>query len=143
MRYKLTIEYDGSVRGLARANNGRSFQGVLEDAVQSSVRRIGTCARSGTHDAGVHARDRWRMWISRGALPSFHLARALNALAAGDVALHAVEEVEQDFHARFSASSRMYRYTIAPSSLRVVRGTRWMLLRQRGSRCHCPGGAVY
>lgn len=128
MRYKLTIEYDGSAFvGWQVQNNGRSVQGVLEDAVESVCGVSARVHGAGRTDAGVHASGQVAHVDLASALPPSTLLRALNARLPEDVALHAVEEVEQDFHARFSASSRMYRYTIAHHRCALLRSTRWML----------------
>jgi tRNA pseudouridine38-40 synthase len=128
MRYKLTIEYDGSAFvGWQVQNNGRSVQGVLEEAVLALCGVPTRVHGAGRTDAGVHATGQVAHVDIEGNWDAGMVLRALNARLPDDVALHAVEEVDEDFHARFSASSRMYQYTIAHQRLALRRHTCWML----------------
>jgi tRNA pseudouridine38-40 synthase len=114
MRWKLTIEYDGTAFcGWQRQANGVSVQQVLEEAVQKFCGEIAVVHGSGRTDAGVHARAQvahidiikeTEAGIVRDAL-NFHVKPYR-------IAILDVESVADDFHARFSAKARRYRYQI-------------------------------
>ena len=132
-RYRLDIAYDGtSYHGWQRQSGVRSVQEAVEEAILSFAGPDGSGARredagartdpagprlhaAGRTDAGVHASgqvahvDLAREWEPR------TVARALNAALqrAGEaVAIERAARVADDFHARFSAVARHYRYTI-------------------------------
>ncbi|HKJ26053.1 MAG TPA: tRNA pseudouridine(38-40) synthase TruA [Anaerolineales bacterium] len=118
--YKVILAYDGTAfAGMQRQADARTVQGEVENA----LRRIGWEGRSllaaGRTDAGVHA---------SGQVISFHhdwqhgpekLCQALNASLPPDIAAQQVFEVGEDFHPRFDAAARTYRYTILCSPVRV------------------------
>lgn len=113
-RYKLTIEYHGApFLGWQRQAQGLSVQGVLESAVARLEPAGATVQGAGRTDAGVHATgqvahvDLTREW------EPFRLSEAINHhLRPHPVAITAIEHVDDDFHARFSAIRRHYTYRI-------------------------------
>jgi tRNA pseudouridine38-40 synthase len=128
-RYKLTIEYDGEpFVGWQRQHNGVSIQGVLEDAVFGFSSERVTVVGAGRTDAGVHARGQVAHFDLAREKPVRTIRSALNFyLKPNPVAIVLVEPVTADFHARFSATWRRYRYRIlnrrAPPAL--GRGQFW------------------
>lgn len=86
--------------------------GDLMSAVAKVVRRPVEFSMSGRTDAGVHA---WGQVLS-GDLPAqtdlADLQRRVNKMCAPDISIRSIEWVEADFHARFSATSRRYRYHV-------------------------------
>ncbi len=68
---------------------------------------------AGRTDAGVHALGQVANYLSTKPIACDRLKRALNASLAQDIRVVAVEEVEDGFHARFSAKQKTYRYVIA------------------------------
>lgn len=122
-RYKLTVEYDGTgLSGWQRQPNVPSVQQHLEDAVEKLCGEKITSQVAGRTDAGVHAIAQ----ISHVDLPKeydpFVVQQALNYyLHDTRIVIEAVEAVDEEFHARFSAKSRHYLYRIlnrrAPSAL--------------------------
>ncbi len=127
-RYRIVVEYDGSdFVGWQLQPNGRSVQGALEQALQklfsASVRIHG----AGRTDAGVHATGQVAHFDIDRDLDGDTMARALNAELPPDVTVHRAAQVADDFHARFSASSRSYCYTIAHGRNSLHRRTQWML----------------
>ena len=110
---QLVLHYDGSgFSGWQRQPEQRTVQGVMEAALErlcgTSIGVLG----AGRTDAGVHARgqaagvrvpERWS--------PA-ELRRALNAVLPGDVWVAAAHEMRADFHARYSAVARRYRYYV-------------------------------
>ncbi|MSR74667.1 MAG: tRNA pseudouridine(38-40) synthase TruA [Planctomycetes bacterium] len=110
---KLVIQYDGTrFVGWQRQANGMSVQALLEEALHTITREQVHVEASGRTDAGVHA---WgqvaSVKLSKRVVP-IRLRLSLNALLPEDVAVLSVEIVDDGFHARKSAKSKRYRYTI-------------------------------
>ena len=110
---KLTLAYDGTrFVGWQRQAEGLSVQGLLEDALARFEGARVTVHGAGRTDAGVHALGQVAsVTVSVGLEPST-LRRALNAQLPDDVRVLSIDEVSPDFHARFSARSKTYRYRI-------------------------------
>jgi tRNA pseudouridine38-40 synthase len=113
---KITLAYDGTAYvGWQRQAAGTSIQGLLEAAIARIEGEAVTVTGAGRTDAGVHALGQ----VASVAVPSAAssigcdaYARALNASLPDDVRVRVVEEVGGDFHARFSARSKTYRYRL-------------------------------
>ena len=122
-RLRLVVEYDGTdFAGFQWQANERSVQGEIETAIKKlsggqPVRIHG----AGRTDAGVHASGQVVHFDPQWTVPVHRIAVALNGLLPRDVTVRSADEVGPDFHARFSATSRTYRYVIlnrpAPSAL--------------------------
>lgn len=119
MRYKLTLEYDGTpFVGWQVQNNGVSVQQVLEKALLTCTKEQTLVYGTGRTDAGVHALDYVAHFDLKEECDSYKLCASLNALVRPyPIAIKKVERVSDDFHARFSASQRSYIYKI--------QNTRW------------------
>ncbi len=124
-RFKLTIEYDGSpFVGWQRQDNGLSVQAVLEAAVRGYCQVDAVVHGAGRTDAGVHALGQVaHVDLPRDDRPDV-VAKAFNAhLKPHPIAVLKAEKVGDDFHARFSAVERGYRYRIvnrrAPAVLEI------------------------
>jgi tRNA pseudouridine38-40 synthase len=114
----LTIAYDGTrFVGWQRQAEGESIQGLLEDALAKFEGAPVTVHGAGRTDAGVHALAQ----TASVKVTCHHdvqtLTRALNAHLPEEVRIVSVEEVAADFHARFSARSKTYRYRIRNTPL--------------------------
>lgn len=113
-RYKLTVEYDGGgFVGWQRQASGIAVQQVLEEAIEAFARERRLVEGAGRTDTGVHAlgqvahvdlRNDWEPDRVRDAL-NFHVKPH-------PVVVLAAEAVDDDFHARFSATQRGYLYRI-------------------------------
>jgi tRNA pseudouridine38-40 synthase len=113
VRVKLTLEYDGSgFRGWAAQPGERTVEGVLREALAVAFPRWDSLAVAGRTDTGVHALANVASVEVDGGPPVERTAEALNASLPDDVAVVKAEESAADFHARFSARSRSYRYRI-------------------------------
>jgi tRNA pseudouridine38-40 synthase len=113
MRLKLTLEYDGTdFRGWARQPGLRTVEESVRLALDAVFPSWSALAVAGRTDAGVHASGQVASVDADGGPPPEHAAEALNAVLPEDVAVLAVEPAEDDFHARFSARSRSYRYRV-------------------------------
>jgi tRNA pseudouridine38-40 synthase len=126
-RYKLTLEYDGTpFVGWQRQENGLSVQEVLEAAAASFSGAAATVFGAGRTDAGVHARGQVAHVDIGKAHENDTVRDALNYyLKAHPVSVLAATAVDEAFHARFSATERVYVYRI------VARRSPLALDRQR------------
>jgi len=109
------IEYDGTdYHGFQRQpdSHGQTVQGVLEAAIASISREKSVVNGAGRTDAGVHASGQVIHFRTSSHLEPQVWIRALNAVLPNTVAVRWAREVPESFHARFSAMSRSYRYTI-------------------------------
>lgn len=128
-RYRLTVEYDGGpYKGFQAQADLPTVQASLERAVQAFCGETVRLHAAGRTDTGVHATGQvvhidleraWRTDVVRDALNAH--------LVPEPIAVIDVEQVEGDFHARFSALGRAYEYRIlnrrAPPAL--DRGKVW------------------
>jgi tRNA pseudouridine38-40 synthase len=113
MVLKLTLEYDGTgFRGWARQPGERTVEGVVREALDAVYPRRDGLAVAGRTDAGVHATGQVASVEVDGGPRVESAAEALSAALPDDVAVVAAEEADEDFHARFSARSRSYRYRV-------------------------------
>ncbi|MDT8322887.1 MAG: tRNA pseudouridine(38-40) synthase TruA [Bacteroidota bacterium] len=127
-RYSIVVEYDGGdFVGWQLQPNGRSVQGVLESALQKLFSTAVRVHGAGRTDAGVHATGQVAHFDIALQLDGDTMVRALNAALPPDITVHEAAQAADDFHARFSASSRSYRYTIAHARNSLHRRTQWML----------------
>jgi tRNA pseudouridine38-40 synthase len=110
---KLTVAYDGTeLVGWQRQKSGASVQGLLEAALSQIDGAEVLVHGAGRTDAGVHALAQ----VASARVLNTHdgatLRRAINAQLPPIVRVTSVEEVAPDFHARFSARGKTYRYLI-------------------------------
>ncbi|MCH8038451.1 MAG: tRNA pseudouridine(38-40) synthase TruA [Proteobacteria bacterium] len=130
-RYKLTLEYDGrGFVGWQRQDNGPSVQAALEAAVKGFCGEAITVHGAGRTDAGVHALAQVAHIDLEKETGAETLRDALNFhLKPAAVAVLAAEAVADDFHARFSATERAYRYRIVNrrAPLTLDRGRAWLV----------------
>jgi tRNA pseudouridine38-40 synthase len=110
---RLTLEYDGTgFHGFARQPGLRTVEGVLRDALDAVFPRWDGLAVAGRTDTGVHAIGQVASLDVEGGPPFERAADALNAALPEDVAVLESTQAPGDFHARFSARSRSYRYRV-------------------------------
>lgn len=131
--FKIIVSYDGTdFSGFQRQANARSVQAELELALAAIEGKHVTVAGAGRTDAGVHALGQVASFTLASAIAEGDLFRALNAKLPEDVRVLSAEAAAADFHARFSARSKMYRYRI--SNTRVMspfqRRFAWHVSRQ-------------
>lgn len=112
-RYQLILAYDGTeLEGFQRQGSKRTVQGEVEKA----LRRLGWSGdrllAAGRTDSGVHASGQVIAFDLDWKHPTDELARAMNATLPADLAVKAVRETRENFHPRYDALSRTYRYRI-------------------------------
>ncbi len=113
-RYKMTIEYDGTdFVGWQRQQDGLSVQQVLEEALEKFTHVQTIVYGAGRTDAGVHAYGQVAHFDLPCSMDAFVMQGAFNALVRPyPIGVLKIEEVPDDFHARFSAKERSYIYKI-------------------------------
>jgi len=110
---RMTVEYDGTnYRGWQRQMEGPSIQAVLEEKIGIITGENVRVTGSGRTDAGVHALNQVASFRTRSPIPCHRLRAGLNGLLPEDIAVKAVEEAPESFHARKSARSKTYLYQI-------------------------------
>ena len=120
---RLLVEYDGTgLCGWQRQANGPTVQGHLEVALGKLLaHEVGVVGASRT-DAGVHARGQVASFRTERAIPLHGIRRGLNALLPDAIAIADAIEAAEDFHPRFSATGKHYRYLLWT---RADRSPRW------------------
>jgi len=112
-RYKILIEYDGApFSGWQYQDNSPSVQRTIMTAIELFSGEKVMVQGAGRTDAGVHALGQVASCTLDRAIEPGVLARALNARLPPDVRAVSAEEVAPDFHARFRATAKTYRYRI-------------------------------
>ena len=129
-RFKLLIVYDGTkYQGWQIQKDGRTVQGVIENAfidLSEFDERIQVNG-SGRTDAGVHA-------LGQVAHVDFHtnldmqtFKNALNAKLPEDCRIISIEQVNKDFHSRYDAKKRYYRYQCYEGCSLLYRNQCWIV----------------
>ncbi len=129
-RIKLIIAYDGTnYVGWQYQPNGISVQQRLEQALQQLTGIIHTVYSSGRTDSGVHARGMVCHLTTERDLPLSAWREGVNRFLPDDIAVRHVELVDDQFHARFSARGKHYRYSILRDQVRspLESKTSWLV----------------
>ncbi len=115
---KLTLAYDGSAYvGWQRQDNGRSIQGELEAALHDIEERPISVVGAGRTDAGVHALGQVASLEIAHAIEPPALLRALNAKLPDDIRVLQTDVAPREFHARYSAAEKTYRYYVSTGAI--------------------------
>ena len=111
MIYKVTLAYDGwNYAGWQKQSNALGIQEIIEKALMKIHRTEVPITASGRTDAKVHALGQVFHFEPLANMSCEQYRIALNALLPEDIRIQKVEEVKDDFHARFSAVSKRYDY---------------------------------
>ena len=113
-KYKIIIEYDGTdFVGWQKQENGPSIQSSLEDAIKKITSETVNVFGAGRTDSGVHAKGQVAHFEFSKNIALDNIRDGINQhLRPLPIAILGVEEVNDDFHARFSAKLRTYEYLI-------------------------------
>lgn len=119
--FKAVIAYDGTAfLGFQIQTSGRTVQGVIEAALTEIAKNPVRIIGAGRTDTGVHALGQ----VISFALPWKHschkLQIALNVKLPTDVTICSLSEADADFHPRYTAKSRQYKYVISTSSTKNI-----------------------
>lgn len=135
LKFKLIIAYDGAAwQGWQSQKSGLAVQDRIETALARLFPSGPRLESSSRTDAGVHAfgmvahfeipTDEFRM-------PVRHLALAINALLPDDIRVRSASRAKPDFHARFDATGKQYRYHVwnHPAMNPLLRTQAWHVPR--------------
>lgn len=110
---KLTIEYDGTgYHGWQIQPNVETIQGTIEGKLAQITGEPVRLFASGRTDTGVHAMGQVAHFKTQSFLDVRSFLKGLNSLLPDDIRIKDVEEVDEAFHARFSAKGKVYEYRI-------------------------------
>lgn len=133
MRYALGIEYDGTnYCGWQRQNNGIGVQQRVEEALSKIANEPVEVICAGRTDTGVNATNQVVHFDTAQVRKEVAWTLGVNTHLPPDIAVSWVKQVPEEFHARFSATARQYRYIIYNSRLRSA------ILHNGLSFCHQP-----
>lgn len=120
---RLRVEYDGTgLCGWQRQDNGPTVQGHLEAALAKLLQHEVTVVGASRTDAGVHARGQVASFHTERAVPLHGIRRGLNSMLPDQIAISEATDAPDDFHPRFSATGKHYRYLLLT---RAERDPRW------------------
>jgi tRNA pseudouridine38-40 synthase len=108
----MIVQYDGThFFGWQVQTKGRTVQGEIESVLQKIHHHDKiTLNGSGRTDSGVHAKGQVASIKIDSSLTAVQLVKAINSGLGKDVRIMSCKEVDEDFHARFSAKERRYEY---------------------------------
>lgn len=110
---KILLEYDGTnFSGWQVQPGKRTVQGELEKALKTIFKKKIRVTGSGRTDAGVHASGQVASFSAPDKFPLRELKNAINGNISQDVLVKECKKAPEDFNARFSAKSRIYKYQI-------------------------------
>lgn len=119
MRIAVGIEYDGqNFCGWQRISHGRSVQAELEKAFSKVANHTVKCVCAGRTDSGVHAQQQIIHFDTEVVRPDHAWLLGGNSYLPKDVSIRWAVAVNNEFHARFKAEARSYRYVILNSPVR-------------------------
>ena len=117
-RVALVIQYLGACFfGWQRQTKGRTVQSVIESVIESVTGETVTVHCAGRTDSGVHAAGQVAHFDTCSPIPAHRWMQVLNGRLPDDVLIRASAQVDRDWHARFSADYRRYRYTLYTDAL--------------------------
>jgi tRNA pseudouridine38-40 synthase len=125
---KVVLEYDGTnFAGWQQQAHGRTVEAELKRALKELTGMDHKVYAAGRTDAGAHAEGQVVTFQTDGRISTQRMVAALNARLPEDVAVLSAETVADDFHARYSARWRRYRYRYLdrPSRPALERGRCW------------------
>ena len=123
---RLLLEYDGTdFQGWQIQPHGRTIQAELAGALRTLLREEVRPTAAGRTDAGVHALGQVAHFHTRAALPPDRIRQGLNGLLPADISVLAAAEAAPDFHARYSATAKRYRYRIRLDRAALERNQVW------------------
>ena len=112
-RIALVLEYEGTAyNGFQFQANAPSIQGTVEDALRNFTGETIRIRGASRTDSGAHAAGQVADFLTQAPYPIETVCRALNSFLPPDIRVRGAAEMPRDFNSRFSAVSRVYRYTL-------------------------------
>lgn len=112
---KLTLAYDGTDfngwQVQSKQPHVRTVQATLEEKLSLITKEPVRVVAAGRTDAGVHALGQVVSFVTSSTIPTERFPQALNSVLPDDLVIRNASEVNSNFHARYSAISKTYRYT--------------------------------
>ncbi len=132
MRYKVTLSYNGlAYKGWQIQPNHLSVQELVENALSTALQQNIKVIGAGRTDTGVHASYYIAHFDSEVFIEDLsQLVFKCNTLLPKDIAFQKIEQVKDDFHARFDAKHRSYRYQITQNKNPFVINSAYYIKRQ-------------
>ncbi|HMD68201.1 MAG TPA: tRNA pseudouridine(38-40) synthase TruA [Chitinivibrionales bacterium] len=128
MRYFFRVEYDGTrYGGWQSQENAPSVQDALNAAFTTVVRSECRVTGAGRTDAGVHAAGQGAHVDIDGTLDAGRCERSVNAVLDDDICVYGLRPAAPDFHARYSAVARRYKYFMARRKRPLLYKRVWMV----------------
>src|SRR5579871_5085404 len=129
---KFSVAYDGTDFSGWQAQPGQvTVQGALADILEKLTQQRAAIHAAGRTDAGVHAAGQVLNFKTESTIGVDEFQRAFNALLPPTIRVNAAEEVSLDFHSRWDALAKTYRYRIFRG--RVVPPFIWKYVQQDSS----------
>jgi tRNA pseudouridine38-40 synthase len=115
---KLILSYDGTdFAGWQVQPDAVTVQGTLASAIGRITGEKVLPQASGRTDAGVHALAQVVTFVTESSVPTQNFVKALNDILPASVRGLEIEEAPPDFHARYSARAKTYRYRISRAAI--------------------------
>ena len=110
---KIVIEYDGTkYNGWQTQKNGAGIQELLTNAIHQVCSDVSKINGAGRTDAGVHALGQVANFTTECSIPVSKIPAAVNVFLPKDIVVKSASEVDDKFHARYSAKGKKYMYII-------------------------------
>lgn len=117
--YKITIQYDGrNYCGWQKQPNSLGIQGNIENAIYEITKEKVKLIGSGRTDAGVHALGQVANFSLNSNISFDKIPNAINSKLPKDISVIDCVLVDENFHSRYSAKGKTYRYLIYNSAYR-------------------------
>jgi len=133
-KFKIIIEYDGSnYVGWQKQDNGQSIQEEIEKAIFKLTGEKISLFGAGRTDAGVHALGQVAHFNLQKNFMCDNIRDGLNQhLRPQSIAVLSAEEIQEEFHSRFSAKKRTYEYLILNrrAPLTIDKGKSWGVFKK-------------
>lgn len=125
MRYRINLSYVGTrYHGWQSQPNATSVQETLEDALGKVLRETISVTGCGRTDTGVHA-EYYVAHFDASAEIDEKTTDRLNGLLPDDISVFSIEHADENFHARFDAKKRSYKYVITQRKNPFLKGFAW------------------
>ncbi|MBC8313300.1 MAG: tRNA pseudouridine(38-40) synthase TruA [Candidatus Cloacimonetes bacterium] len=112
-RFLLNFSYDGTdFFGWQKQKNEKTIQFEMENCLNKIFKKETNLVASGRTDRGVHSYNQYAHFDAQTQMHSENIVKAMNSLLPNSILIKNCSEVENDFHARFSAKSKIYLYKI-------------------------------